>query len=81
MHLIIIWYSIHRLRRSMAGFDSPPEFKLNQTNKMKKTLFSSWVDAQILKKAEDLKKLYGLEKQSELIRFLIVKEHREKIKK
>ena len=48
---------------------------------MKKTLFSSWVDAQILKKAENLKKLYGLEKQSELIRFLIVKEHREKIKK
>ena len=47
---------------------------------MKKTLFSSWVDAQILKKAEDLKKLYGLEKQSELIRFLIVKEHRERIK-
>jgi hypothetical protein len=48
---------------------------------MKKTLFSSWVDAQTLKKAEDLKKLYGLEKQSELIRFLIVKEYREKIKK
>jgi len=66
----------------MAGFDSPPEFKLNQTNKMtKKTLYSSWIDSQILKKAEDLKKLYGLEKQSELIRFLIVKEHREKIKK
>lgn len=48
---------------------------------MKKTLFQSWVDSQIVKKAEDLKKLYGLEKQSELIRFLIVKEHREKIKK
>jgi hypothetical protein len=48
---------------------------------MKKTLFSSWVDAQTLKKAEELKKLYGLEKQSELIRFLIVKEHREQIKK